>query len=160
MTEQHSPAQPAAFVKLAVFENELEARQLESELLSRSIPHLVKSYRDPAYVGIVQNHRGWGHLEAPAMFREEIEQIRRDLDELAGPFLPSDRNTVVARVVGWLFLGWFAIGIVSMGVSGELFEVGLDLVPGFLIAILIAWLVRRLAERIVDMLRARTRRGS
>ena len=160
MTGQHPPAQPAAFVRLAVFENELEARQVESELLSRNIPHLVKSYRDPAYAGAFQNHLGWGHLEAPAMFREEIGQIRRDLGELAEPFSPSVRETVVTRAIGWLFLGWFVTGIASLGVSGELFEVGLDLVPGFLIAVLAAWFIRRPAERIHELLRTRTGGGS
>ena len=140
MTEQHSPEQPAAFVKLAVFENELEARQVESELLSRSIPHLVKSYRDPAYVGVVQNHRGWGHLEAPAMFREEIEQIRRDLGESADPLPPGTPKPGFVRWTGWLFLGWLGAGWVVYSASeGQLVE----WVSTALLFLLAAWFIRR-----------------
>ena len=140
MTQQHPPAQPAAFVKLAVFENELEARQLESELLSRSIPHLVKSYRDPAYVGIVQNHRGWGHLEAPAMFREEIEQIRRDLGESADPLPPGTPKPGFVRWATWLFLGWLGAGwMVYSASEGQLVE----WVSTVLIFLLAAWFIRR-----------------
>ena len=140
MTEQHPPAQPAAFVKLAVFENELEARQVESELLSRNIPHLVKSYRDPAYVGVVQNHRGWGHLEAPAVFREEIEQIRRDLDESADPLPPGTPKPGFVRWTGWLFLGWLGAGwLVYSASEGQLVE----WVSTVLLFLLAAWFIRR-----------------
>ena len=140
MTEQHPPAQPAAFVRLAVFENELEARQVESELLSRSIPHLVKSYRDPAYVGIVQNHRGWGHLEAPAMFREEIEQIRHDLGESADPLPPGTPKPGFIRWTTWLFLGWTGVGgLVYCAEEGLLVE-GVFTTLLFLLA---AWFVSR-----------------
>ena len=140
MTERHPPAQPAAFVKLAVFENELEARQVESELLSRNIPHLVKSYRDPAYVGIVQNHRGWGHLEAPAMFREEIEQIRRDLGESADPPPPGTPKPGFVRWTGWLFLGWLGAGwMVWSAEEGVLVE----WVCTVLLLLLAAWFIRR-----------------
>lgn len=140
MTEQHPPAQAAAFVKLAVFENELEARQMESELLSRNIPHLVKSYRDPAYVGIVQNHRGWGHLEAPATFREEIEQIRRDLGESSDPLPPGTRKPGFVRWTGWLFLGWLGVGwMVYSAEEGVLVES----VSTVLILVLAAWVLRR-----------------
>ena len=30
------------------------------------------SYHDTAYDGLFQGGRGWGHVEAPAEFREEI----------------------------------------------------------------------------------------
>ncbi len=158
MTQQHPPAQPAAFVKLAVFENELEARQLESELLSRSIPHLVKSYRDPAYVGIVQNHRGWGHLEAPAMFREEIEQIRRDLGESADPLPPGTPKPGFVRWATWLFLGWLAV----LGMMAWSADEGLlvNWVSTVLILVLAAWFIRRPAGRILERLRTRTRESS
>ena len=140
MTEQHPPAQPAVFVRLAVFENELEARQVESELLSRNIPHLVKSYRDPAYVGVVQNHRGWGHLEAPAMFREEIEQIRRDLGESADPLPPGTPKPGFIRWTGWLFLGWTGVGwMVYSASEGQLVE----WVFTVLLFLLAAWFIRR-----------------
>ena len=34
MTEHHPPTPPSAFVRLGTFENELEARRVESELRS------------------------------------------------------------------------------------------------------------------------------
>jgi hypothetical protein len=40
----------------------------------------VVSYRDPAYSGIFQVVRGWGHLEAPEFYRDQIEQIVDDLE--------------------------------------------------------------------------------
>ena len=140
MTGQPPPAQPAAFVRLAVFENELEARQLESELLSRNIPHLVKSYRDPAYVGILQNHRGWGHLEAPARFREEIGQIRRDLGESADPLPPGTRKPGFVRWTTWLFLGWTGIGWMAWSAEEGRY---IELVSTVLILVMAAWLIRR-----------------
>ena len=48
MTENQLRTPPAGFVRLATFENELEARRVESELQSRNIPHFLKSYRDAA----------------------------------------------------------------------------------------------------------------
>ena len=158
MTEHHPGTPPSAFVRLATFENELEARRVESELLSRNIPHLVKSYRDPAYVGVVQNHRGWGHLEAPAMFREEIGQIRRDLGESADPLPLGARQSGFVRWTGWLFLGWLGVAIVSAAADGLLFQA--VWVSTVLIGVLAAWFIRRRAKRIVGMLRARRRDGS
>ena len=158
MTEHHPGTPPSAFVRLATFENELEARRVESELQSRNIPHLLKSYRDAAYAGVFQNHRGWGHLEAPAMFREEIGQIRRDLVESADPLPHGARQSGFVRWTGWLFLGWFAAVIVSAAADGLLFQA--VWVSTVLIGVLAAWFIRRRAKRIVDMLRARSRDGS
>ncbi len=60
------------FEKIATIENEIEALRLESELDGRGIPYAVRSYHDTAYDGIFQLAAGWGHLEAPAQYREEI----------------------------------------------------------------------------------------
>ncbi len=63
------------FKKILVLENEIEARLLESILKERGIPHLIRSYYDSAYDGIFQAQKGWGHLEAPEEFEDEIKTI-------------------------------------------------------------------------------------
>lgn len=67
------------FVKIIVFENEVEARHMEAILKERNIPHIIKSYHDLAYDGLFQFQKGWGHLEAPEQYREAIEGICDDL---------------------------------------------------------------------------------
>jgi hypothetical protein len=65
--------------KLLILENEIEAQVLEHALTKRGIPHLIKTYHDSAYDGLFQLQKGWGHLEAPAGFGEEILTIYREL---------------------------------------------------------------------------------
>jgi len=59
-------------VKILIFRNEIEAMLLHEILTDKEIPHLVRSYHDSAYDGLWQSQSGWGHLEAPEEFREEI----------------------------------------------------------------------------------------
>lgn len=61
--------------KIIVFENEIEARLLSDILTERKIPHLLRSYHDAVYDGLFQVQSGWGHLEAPAEWRDEILNI-------------------------------------------------------------------------------------
>jgi hypothetical protein len=65
--------------KILILDNEVEARLLDSVLSERGIPHMVVSYYDTAYDGLFQAARGWGHLEAPTEYREEILAIHHDL---------------------------------------------------------------------------------
>jgi hypothetical protein len=67
------------FKKIAVLENEIEARLLESILTERDIPHRLRSYHDSAYDGIFQMQKGWGHVEAPMEYEEEIASIISNL---------------------------------------------------------------------------------
>jgi len=67
------------FAKIIIFENEVEARHLEAILKERDIPHVIRSYHDLVYDGIFQTQKGWGHLEAPEKYRDEIEEICADL---------------------------------------------------------------------------------
>lgn len=67
------------FKKILVLDNEIEAQLMDSILMERNIPHRMKSYHDSAYDGIFQVHRGWGHIEAPLNYKEEIIAIRGDL---------------------------------------------------------------------------------
>ncbi len=67
------------FKKIVVLENEIEAQLMDSILTERQIPHLMKSYHDTAYDGIFQVQKGWGHVEAPESYRDEIMAIQEDL---------------------------------------------------------------------------------
>jgi hypothetical protein len=59
-------------VKILMLKNELEAMLLDEILTDKQIPHLVRSYHDSAYDGLWQTQSGWGHIEAPEEFAEEI----------------------------------------------------------------------------------------
>ncbi len=67
------------FKKILVLENEIEAQLLDLILKERNIPHLIRTYRDTAYDGLFQAHKGWGHIEAPLKYGEEIKEIYQDL---------------------------------------------------------------------------------
>ena len=61
--------------KILVFNNQIEAVQLDEILSEKNIPHIIRSYHDSAYDGLWQNQSGWGHLEAPASYRKVILEI-------------------------------------------------------------------------------------
>ena len=65
--------------KILELDNEVKAKLLESILIERNIPHLIKSYHDSAYNGLFQMQLGWGHLEAPKRFESVIKSIYEDL---------------------------------------------------------------------------------
>jgi hypothetical protein len=66
------------FEKIAVLENEVQARLLDAALTDRGIPHVVQSYHSLAYDGIFQL-AGWGHVEGPAEFKDEILAALEDV---------------------------------------------------------------------------------
>jgi hypothetical protein len=68
-------------VKIAVLENEVQARILESLLRERGIPHIIRSYHDSAYDGLFQVSRGWGCVEAPGKFKAKILELLNHLEE-------------------------------------------------------------------------------
>ena len=59
-------------VKILNLNNEFEARLLDEILTEKNIPHLIRSYHDSVYDGLWQMQSGWGHVEAPEEYREEI----------------------------------------------------------------------------------------
>jgi hypothetical protein len=59
--------------------NEIEALRLEEILKDRNIPFILKSYRDTAYDGLWQTQSAWGHIEAPASYKEEILKIYSEM---------------------------------------------------------------------------------
>jgi hypothetical protein len=67
------------FKKVLVLNNEIEAQLLDAVLEEQQIPHLMRSYHDGAYDGLWQQQRGWGHIEAPEEYKEQILSIYEDL---------------------------------------------------------------------------------
>ena len=72
-------------IRIAGIEDELQAQLVEEVLQERGIPHVLRTYRDSAYDGLFQSQTAWGHVEAPAEFREQILGIIEDLSGTAGP---------------------------------------------------------------------------
>jgi hypothetical protein len=66
--------------RILFFESELQAQLLDALLTERGIPHLVRSYHDSAYDGVFQGPRGWGHLEAPGSFRDQILALAAEMN--------------------------------------------------------------------------------
>lgn len=67
------------FEKVATLDDEVEAQLLEDALEERDIPHLIVSHRDTAYDGLFQATQGWGHVEAPPSYQDEIEELLETL---------------------------------------------------------------------------------
>jgi hypothetical protein len=66
-------------VRILILNNEIEAKLLSEILTEKNIPHMIRSYHDSAYDGLFQVHAGWGHLESPEEFKEEILKIYREM---------------------------------------------------------------------------------
>jgi len=62
-------------VKILMFQNEIEAMLLDEILTEKQIPHLIRSYHDSAYDGLWQTQSGWGHIEAPEEYADEILHV-------------------------------------------------------------------------------------
>jgi len=67
------------YIKVVILDNEIEAGLLESILSDRGIPHRMRSYHDTAYDGLFQTQKGWGCINAPESYREEIKEILSDV---------------------------------------------------------------------------------
>lgn len=70
-----------SYMKILTLENEMEAQRLSSMLDEEDIPHVVRSYHDSVYDGIFQTVRGWGHLEAPEEYRDQIVALYDDMKD-------------------------------------------------------------------------------
>jgi hypothetical protein len=68
-------------VKILMFKNEIEAMLLDEILTEKEIPHMIRSYRDSAYDGLWQTQSGWGHIEAPVEYADEIHRIYNQMSE-------------------------------------------------------------------------------
>jgi len=68
-------------VKIVMLKNEIEAMLLDEILSEKQIPHLIRSYHDSVYDGLWQMQTGWGHLEAPEEYKEEILEAYNHMSE-------------------------------------------------------------------------------
>jgi len=66
----------ADYEKITTLQDEIQATALEGELKARKIPYLIRSYHDSVYNGI-----GWGIVEAPIEYKDEILEILDDLEK-------------------------------------------------------------------------------
>ena len=71
------------YIKVAILENDDEARLIASVLTEREIPHLIRSYFDTAFDGLYQSQKGWGYVGAPEAWTEEILEIITDIRKAA-----------------------------------------------------------------------------
>jgi hypothetical protein len=69
--------------RIAGLDNEVQAELVDAILSDRNIPHIMRTYHDSAYDGIFQGSMGWGEVEAPAAFRDEVAAIIEDVKRQA-----------------------------------------------------------------------------
>ena len=67
------------YEKILVLNNEFEAGLLEEILSDRNIPHGIVTSDDTALGGIMEMEFGWGYVEAPVRFKEEIMAIFEEI---------------------------------------------------------------------------------
>jgi hypothetical protein len=67
------------YEKILVLNNEFEAGLLEEVLTDRKIPHGIVTSDDTALGGIMEMEFGWGYVEAPEKFKEEIIKIFKEI---------------------------------------------------------------------------------
>jgi len=67
------------YEKILVLNNEFEAGLLEEVLNDRKIPHGIVTSDDTALGGIIELEYGWGYVEAPARYKEEILGIYKEI---------------------------------------------------------------------------------
>jgi len=68
-------------VKILALDNEFQAMLLDDILKERNIPHIMKSYHDSAYDGLWQTQSGWGQIDAPEEYRDEILDIFNNMSQ-------------------------------------------------------------------------------
>jgi len=61
--------------KFLILENQIEAKLMEEILTDKNIPFIIRSYHDSAYDGLWQMQSGWGHIEAPPKYKDEILKV-------------------------------------------------------------------------------------
>ena len=60
-------------------ENGIIAGFMKSILVDREIPHIIRTYHDSAYDGLWAHQQGWGFIEAPQEYRDEILKIYEEV---------------------------------------------------------------------------------
>ncbi len=69
------------FEKILDLNNEFEAERLEEILKEKNIPYGIVPVSDSAFGSIEILENGWGYLEAPPRFKNEIIDIYAQITE-------------------------------------------------------------------------------
>ena len=67
------------FEKILVLNNEFEAGLMEEILTDRKIPYGIVTSDDTALGSITEMENGWGYVEAPAKYRDEVTMIYEEI---------------------------------------------------------------------------------
>jgi len=67
------------YENILILDNDIEANLLASILEERGIPHVIKPHHDSVFSGIFEPQFGWGQLDAPAAYRDEVLEIYNDI---------------------------------------------------------------------------------
>jgi hypothetical protein len=67
------------FEKILDLNNEFEAERLEEILKDKNIPFGIVPVSDSAFGAIEILENGWGYLEAPSRFKDEILEIYAEI---------------------------------------------------------------------------------
>jgi hypothetical protein len=77
---------------LILIRNAAEASLLDALLTEEGVPHFLKAYSGPAFDGLTTYKDSWGHVDAPAEYRQQIRALLEDLRASSGG---EDSETVV-----------------------------------------------------------------
>ncbi len=72
------------YEKILELNNQFEAERLEEILMDKEIPYAIIPYPDSTWGGLMKMKKGWGYIEAPERFREEVEAIYRQVEGARG----------------------------------------------------------------------------
>ncbi len=67
------------FEKILDLNNEFESERLEEVLKEKNIPYGIVPVSDSAFGSIEILENGWGYLEAPSRFKNEILEIYAEI---------------------------------------------------------------------------------
>ena len=70
------------YEKILVLGNQFEAERMEEILKDKEIPYAIIPLSDSSWGGIMGLEKGWGYLEAPARFRDEVQAIYNQISSL------------------------------------------------------------------------------
>ncbi len=68
------------FEKILVLNNQFEASHMKDILTAKDIPHGIVSSADSVFGGVNRIEFGWGYLEAPPQYRDEILKIYDEVE--------------------------------------------------------------------------------
>lgn len=67
------------FQKIAILENIFEGQMMEQILRDQQIPHDIRTYRDEVYGNLFEINKGWGSIQAPVSYKEQILELLHEL---------------------------------------------------------------------------------